>query len=170
MLGLPPSLLFAFRPQALGLLGRELHAPMAVGFLRRWPSLQDVRKADPGEVAAFYRSAHCSSPKVITERLEAIERGVAATDGPAVMDVARLRIESCLDHLEANCSAIARYDSLLAEAYSQCADKALYDSLPGAGPALASRLLAAMGESRDRYAGAESLQRYSGVAPVTARS
>ena len=43
-------------------------------------------------------------------------------------------------------------------------------SLPGAGAALAPRLLAALGSQRDRYASAEEVQKYSGIAPVTERS
>ena len=107
---------------------------------------------------------------MVEERLSAIRSGVALTDDAAVMDVMRLRIESCLDHIEASRSVIAKYDELIAQAYSKSHDKALYDSLPGAGPALTPRLLAAMRESRDRFASAASLQRLSGVAPVTVSS
>jgi transposase len=49
-------------------------------------------------------------------------------------------------------------------------DYALFDSLPGAGPALAPRLLVAFGERRERFPDAASLQKYVGVAPVTERS
>lgn len=164
------SLLKSSFPQALDLVGRDLHAPMAVGFLRRWPSLQDARSADAREIAAFYRSAHCSSPKVIETRVARIANATALTDDPAVMDVMRLRIESCLDHLDASNATIAKYDERIAEAYARAADRTLYDSLPGAGPALAPRLLAALGEDRGRFVSAAALQRHSGVAPVTVSS
>jgi transposase len=42
--------------------------------------------------------------------------------------------------------------------------------LPGAGPALAPRLLAAFGERRERFPNAAAVQKYVGVAPVTERS
>ena len=44
------------------------------------------------------------------------------------------------------------------------------DSLPGAGPALAPRLLAAFDSQRARYGGAQEVQAYSGIAPVIERS
>lgn len=47
---------------------------------------------------------------------------------------------------------------------------ALFQALPGSGPILTPRLLTAFGEQRERFASAEQLQRYSGVAPVTQRS
>ena len=46
----------------------------------------------------------------------------------------------------------------------------IFQSLPGAGAALAPPLLAALGSQRDRYASAEEVQKYSGIAPVTERS
>jgi transposase len=46
----------------------------------------------------------------------------------------------------------------------------LFDALPGAGAVFAPRLLVAFGEQRERYASAEELQKYAGIAPVTERS
>ena len=43
-------------------------------------------------------------------------------------------------------------------------------ALPGAGPQLAPRLLAAFGEQRERFKNAAELQQYAGIAPVTERS
>ncbi|MCX6928421.1 MAG: transposase, partial [Verrucomicrobia bacterium] len=42
--------------------------------------------------------------------------------------------------------------------------------LPGAGPALAPRLLAFFGTDRSRYAAALNVQSFTGVAPVTKSS
>jgi transposase len=46
----------------------------------------------------------------------------------------------------------------------------LFDALPGAEAVFAPRLLVAFGEQRERYASAEALQKYAGMAPVTERS
>lgn len=45
-------------------------------------------------------------------------------------------------------------------------DFAIVSSFPGVGPALAPRLIAALGTQRDRFASAHELQSYSGIAPV----
>jgi hypothetical protein len=42
--------------------------------------------------------------------------------------------------------------------------------MPGAGAALAPRLLAALGTQRERYGNASQVQSYTGIAPVTERS
>jgi len=49
-------------------------------------------------------------------------------------------------------------------------DAPIFASLPGAGAALSSRLLAAFGEQRDRFKSAKEVQQYAGIAPVTERS
>ena len=49
-------------------------------------------------------------------------------------------------------------------------DYALMNSFPGAGSALAPRLIAAMGSQRERYQTAQEIQCYSGIAPVVASS
>jgi len=66
--------------------------------------------------------------------------------------------------------AIHHYDELIAAHCAEHEDDDLFAQLPGSGPTLAPRLLAAFGESRDRFASAQEMQRYSGVAPVTERS
>jgi hypothetical protein len=48
--------------------------------------------------------------------------------------------------------------------------KDIFDSFPGSGDALGPRLLSAWGTERDRYDSADSMQKYSGIAPVTKAS
>ena len=45
-------------------------------------------------------------------------------------------------------------------------DFPIMDSFPGAGPALAPRLIAALGTDRSRFQSAQELQCYTGIAPV----
>ena len=67
-------------------------------------------------------------------------------------------------------SAIDVFDREIAAVARAQPDFALFDCLPGAGPQMAPRLLAAFGEQRDRFHGADELQKYTGIAPVTERS
>ena len=67
-------------------------------------------------------------------------------------------------------AAIDRFDREIATVAGTLPDYTLFQGLPGAGPQLAPRLLAAFGEQRDRFQGADELQKYAGIAPVTERS
>jgi transposase IS116/IS110/IS902 family protein len=75
-----------------------------------------------------------------------------------------------LPQLRAACAAIERFDEEIARLCPELPDYDLFRALPGAGPALAPRLLVAFGERRERFPDAASLQKYAGVAPVTERS
>jgi transposase len=65
---------------------------------------------------------------------------------------------------------IREFDSRIQEAFEAHPDAALFRNLPGAGPALAPRLLVAFGANRSRYPDASSLQKYAGIAPVREKS
>jgi hypothetical protein len=64
----------------------------------------------------------------------------------------------------------ADFDQAIAQRAQRHPDCPLFASLPGAGAVFAPRLLVAFGEQRERYASADELQRYAGIAPVTERS
>lgn len=66
--------------------------------------------------------------------------------------------------------AIARYEEEIARLFEAHPDAELFDSLPGAGPAIAPRLLAAFGTDRERFKDATEVAEYAGIAPVTERS
>jgi len=65
---------------------------------------------------------------------------------------------------------IALIEERIAEAFDAHPEAALFQGLPGAGPATAPRLLAALGTDRSRYPDASSLQKYAGIAPVKQKS
>lgn len=164
------SLLKKTFPQALKMLGEDLWRPCVMEFLRRWPTLQELRKADRSELVSLYNRNHCSRGDNVAKRLEVLERSVAVTDDEVLLDVSRINIRHCVEHIEVCVKAIDQFDREIRRAFARCEDAALYSSLPGAGETLAPRLYAAIGESRERFASATSLQRYSGVAPVTKQS
>ena len=72
--------------------------------------------------------------------------------------------------LRAVTAAIHRFEEEISHLCSKLPDFPIFDSLPGAGPTLAPRLLAAFGERRERFPTPASVQKYAGIAPVTERS
>jgi transposase len=76
-------------------------------------------------------------------------------------------VDGCFRRLR---RAIERFDAEIETRATKLADFQLFTSLPGAGPALAPRLLVAFGERRERFPNAAAVQKYVGIAPVTRRS
>jgi transposase len=66
--------------------------------------------------------------------------------------------------------SIAEQDKRIAEVAEAHPDYGIFSSLPGAGPAMAPRLIAAFGTQRERYPTASAIQCYAGIAPVTESS
>ena len=74
------------------------------------------------------------------------------------------------EQLQKLATRIHRFEALIAQVFEQHSEAHLFRHLPGAGPALAPRLLVAFGTQRDRCPVAANFQRFSGVAPVTEKS
>jgi transposase len=81
-----------------------------------------------------------------------------------------LAIQTLAGQLAALRPSIEQYDQQIQQLFAAHPDAALFDSLPGAGPMLAPRLLAALGTDRSRFPDALSVSCHSGIAPVTEQS
>jgi transposase len=139
-------------------------------FLSRWPSLKHVKRARKATLEAFFWEHHVRYPKLVEQRLSGIKAATPLTQDVAVITPHRLLAQALVDQLRAILQAIERFDAEINSVSRTLPDYALFDALPGGGPALAPRLLTALGEQRERFLAADELQRYSGIAPVTERS
>ncbi len=157
-------------PQALALVGQDLHMELTCAFLLKWPTLAAVQKAAPQTLRKFYYAHQCRSEKRIQARLEVAASAVPLTTDEALIAAAVLQVRCLVEQIRPLQKAIVRYDAQIARLMDQHPDAALFRALPGAGAVLAPRLLVAFGDDRDRYESASQLQAYVGVAPVTQRS
>jgi transposase len=156
-------------PQALDLVG-ELDSRLAGDFLKRWPTLEALQQAKPQTIRKFYFGHNSRNTERIARRLELIAQAKPLTSDTAVIESAAMQVQLLAGQLLELIEPIAAYDRRIAELVAAHADGPLFRSFPGAGDALAPRLLAAFGSDRDRHDGARELQDYSGIAPVTKRS
>lgn len=164
------SLLKQYFPQALELCGEDLWRPLATALLRKWPTLQAIQKAKPAVVKQFYYRHGSRSTRLIAQRLEFIARAVALTDEAAVLQSHTLRVQLICRQLQDVQRTVSDFEKRLSQVFAQHPDREIFASLPGAGPVLAPRLLASLGSERARFDDAQSLQSFSGIAPVTKQS
>ena len=163
------SRLKQYFPQALEVLG-ELDTELAGQFLLRWDCLEKLQRESPAEIEACYRAQHCNHPKLIADRLALIAKAIPLTTDQAIIDSGRLLVRSLAAQLLALIDPLRQYDQQLAALMEQHADAAIFQSFPGAGDALAPRLLAAFGTDRDRMENATDMQCLSGIAPLVRQS
>lgn len=139
-------------------------------FLLRWPSLLLVKKARRQTLIDFFNQHNSRYPDVNEKRIVNIKKAEALTEDPSVILPNQLIVESLIAQLKLLMEAIERFDKQIKDIYKSHEDRFIFDSLPGAGPQMAPRLLAAMGSNRDRYQSPGEIQKYAGIAPVTERS
>lgn len=144
--------------------------PLVANLLLRWPTLQELQKARPGTLRKFFHQHNCRNEELTEERLAQIRLAVPATDDPALLQAGILSIQNAIRILACMRQGITEFDRQISITYQAHPDHLITDSLPGAGPALEPRLIAAVGSQRDRFESAHDMVCCFGVAPVTERS
>ncbi|HUF30998.1 MAG TPA: IS110 family transposase [Gemmatimonadaceae bacterium] len=164
------AVLKEYFPQALDWAGTDLASPMASHFLQRWPTLAKLQRARPTTVQRFYTSHGCRRRDRIEACLSAIATATPLTRDPAILESGALYVQLLTTQLLALAPSIAKLDEAIAEQFDQHPDAAIFASLPGAGAALAPRLLVALGTDRTSFPTAADVQKHTGIAPITIRS
>jgi len=103
-------------------------------------------------------------------RLNAITEAVPLTTDKAVINSSVVMVRALASQMKTTLAAVKEFDREIEALCCAHEDFELFSSLPGAGKVYASRLLTAMGSNRERWASADELLRFSGVAPVVERS
>ena len=163
------SRLKQYFPLALEMLG-QLDTELACRFLLRWTSLEQLQQEDSQEVASFYRIFHCHHPKLIDERLQKIAQATPLVSDSAIVESGRMLVHGLAAQLLALIEPLKQYDAKLADLMRHHPDAEIFQSFPGAGDALAPRLLAAFGTDRQRLTSSDEMQCISGIAPVKVQS
>ena len=159
-----------YYPLAETLLEGQMNTPMAADFLVRWPDLGSLQKAKPEVIRSFFYKHNSRSAKKTEERLEAVQKAKALTTDPALIVPARHRVLALAGMLRPLHQAVARLDQEIQQAMDEHPDAPIFRSFPGAGPALAPRLLVAFGTNRDRFDQSDEVAQFYGIAPVVVQS
>ncbi len=156
-------------PQLLGWFDSP-NSALVGDLLLRWPTLEALQKTTPKTLRKFLEQHNCRGDERIQKLLEQIRTAVPATRDAALLAASQASLETSVRVLALRRTAIAGLDRALAAALVAHPDYAIVASLPGAGPALEPRLIAALGTCRERFASAQALACAVGIAPVTKAS
>ena len=148
----------------------DVNSPLAGALLKRWPSLQQLKRANPAILGKFFHQHNCRNEKLIEERIKSIYAATAATEDQAVLRAGVVIVQGLVARMETLHTNIAELDRQLAELLAEHPDGPVFSSLPGCGKVLAPRMIAAFGTQRDRFEDASQMQCHSGIAPLTIAS
>jgi transposase len=160
------SQLKTFYPLALQILDNDTTTALAADLLLQWPCLEAIQKQSPSKLRKFFYGHNCRGEAKMLERLSLINQAKALTHDLAVIEPAALKIQMLAQQLKDLLAYIARYEKLIAQLFGAHPDHFLFDHLPGAGAALAPRLLTAFGSDRSRFDSARDHASLSGIGPI----
>jgi hypothetical protein len=119
----------------------------------------------PRRAGRLDETASCPS-----KTLEEQPNAAPLTTDQAVINASVVMVKALASQIRTTLAAIKEFDAQIEALCQAHEDFELFAGLPGAGRIYASRLLTAMGSNRERWASADELLRFSGVAPVIERS
>ncbi|MBV8968412.1 MAG: transposase, partial [Verrucomicrobia bacterium] len=140
-------------------------------FLQRFSTPQLLASAGQRRWQNFLHSHRLWSADQGPRRLEIFARASQFTGSAATVKAKSLLATSLVRMLLVIEKQLRIYRQRIEQLFSQHPDHHLFGSLPGAGPKIAPRLLAEIGDDRQRFEGnVQALQSFGGTAPVTVRS
>jgi hypothetical protein len=88
----------------------------------------------------------------------------------AIEQAMGLQLRGLLRQLDAICQTLTDLEEQIEATFAAHPDAMIVSSFPGVGVAVGARLLAEIGDDRDRFADARALKAFAGAAPVTRAS
>jgi transposase len=155
-------------PGAARLFG-DVDSPIALAFLRRFPSVAQAAWLTEARLAAFLRRMGYPGRKAAAELLGRLADAPAGLTGPEgeARAMVTLGLVAALDTVRAQ---IDELEGEIVERLGTHADAAIFTALPRSGRVRVAALLAEIGDCRAWFPDAESLTCLAGAAPSTRRS
>jgi len=157
-----------YYPAALDLFS-GLDCAITWSFLRVYPNAKAAKKASLIELKAFFDYKGYSCPSKIPEihnKLQAPAIPVADWQ----VRVSQRRMLVLVELLAIIVTQIKAYEKRLTELLDQHEDAFIFRSLPNVGDVTAAWLLGEIGDCRDKFESANSMQALAGSCPVTFQS
>ncbi|MGW2935228.1 IS110 family transposase [Streptomyces sp. NPDC001156] len=161
-----PSALDAFAPWQNGLC-----RPEARELLKLAPTPAKAARLSRTQIqAALKRAGRKRGIETEADRLRDVFRADWAHQPPLVEDALGKQMLALLIQVEAACTAADDLAGAVEEAFPQHQDAEILLSFPGLGVQLGARVLAEIGDDRNRFADARGLKAYAGSSPITRAS
>jgi len=159
----------AYYPVVLELFAK-LQQKSTLLFLQTYPTPQAAMAASAEQIQEVLRRAKHPNPMIVAAKIfERLHQPHLQADTVTSRTKARLMLVLA-SQLSPLIEQIAQYDKEIDTLFLTHEDHEIFASLPRAGKRLAPRLLAEIGDDRNRYQDASSLQALGGTSPVLFQS
>lgn len=148
----------------------DIHSPIALAFLERYPTAQRAARLGEKRLAHFLvQHGYCGrrSPRELLARLQAAP---VSAIGDTEADAAGELVRSLVAVLTPLGAQIQQLGAAIAAILQQHPDAPVVQALPRSGTINAAQILAELGDDRRRFLSADHLAAEAGVVPVTRAS
>ena len=155
-----------YYPVALELFA-DFDSPIALAYLRQYPKAVSVSAK---KLEKFLRSHRHPNPQAKAEEIaEKLSGAQIFVEDFTVRAKSRMML-ILVEQLQSLRARISEYQKEIDQLFAKHPDSETFKSLPGAGEKNAPRLLAEIGDNREKYSDADSLQCTAGTSPITRAS
>lgn len=163
------ALLDAYWPGAKTVFA-DIHSPIALAFLRRYPTAAAATHLGVRRLAAFLTKHSYSGRRTATELLARLRQAPPGTTDPVLSEAVHDAVLALVTVLEALGAAGKQLDRSVVAHLEEHPDGPIFTSLPRSGQINAAQVLSEWGDSRAAYDGPDAVAALAGVAPVTKAS
>jgi transposase len=163
------ALLAAFWPGAHAIFA-DIHSPIALAFLQRYPTPESASRLGEKRLASFLAQHSYCGRRPASELLARLRSAPSTTAGTAEQHAKGELVGSLARILVTLVDEIASLSALIEHQVAQLEDGKIVMSFPRSGRLNAAQILAELGDVRERFPSADHLAAEAGAAPVTHQS
>lgn len=163
------ALLDAFWPGGAAIFA-DVDSPIALAFLRRYPSPGSAAKLDGKRLAAFLARHRYSGRRTPEQLLERLRAAPAGRVGEVEEEARAQAVLALVGVLAPLVDRIAELTGAVEHAVGEIAVGRIVMSLPRTGRVNAAQIVAELGEDPAKYGSFEHLAAEAGIVPVTRES
>lgn len=142
-------------------------ATYAWAFVEQFATPQALAQAGRRKWEKFLHAHRIYRPQTAERRLTLFAKATEFGASPAITSAKSRLAVSLVKTLNTLERQLKEYREAIAKLFKDHPDHELFGSLPGAGEKLAPRLLSELGDNRQEYQSAQSLQCLAGTAPIS---
>lgn len=144
--------------------------PSSWAFVEAFPTPEALVKTGKRKWEKFLHVHKLYRPETYEKRLSLFAQAQTFCGSPATTKAKSMLAVALAGQLRVLQSHLDKFRARIQELFQQHPDHELFESLPGAGEKLAPRLLAELGDDRERFDSPEAIQCHGGTAPVSYQS
>lgn len=162
------AVLKSYFPEVKMLQAAKIYADFVIAFLLKYPSLIAAQKAGANKLRKLFYGIGTRAKA--EQRVTMLRDAQALTEDGVLIETCSMRVLALANLIQTYNQQIRLYEAKISEEVVEHEDYFIVESFPGSSDLTHSRMIAALGDDRSRYEGAESLQAATGIAPLTTQS